>query len=102
VYHGFYVKPYPTCDSGNIQFIDTSRGAYSGIIKRTWLFHDGTTSNVFNPFHNYHGPGTYPVILIDSTTSGCVDTFKSKVIFYNLPDIDAGNDTTICLNDFAM
>jgi len=101
VYHGFFVKPYPTCDSGTIQLIDTSRGVYSAIIKRKWYFHDGATSNVFNPYHTYHGPGVYSVILIDSTTSGCLDSFKSNVTFYNLPEIYAGADTTICLGDAA-
>jgi len=101
VYHGFYVTPYPTCDSGTIQFIDTSRGAYSAIIKRRWYFHDGATSSIFNPYHTYHGPGVYSVILIDSTTSGCVDTFNSNVTFYQLPTIKAGSDTTICLGDSA-
>jgi len=101
VFDGFFVKPYPTCDSGTITLYDTGRGSYSAIVKHTWIFNDGTISHVYDPVHTYHGPGVYPLLLIDSTSTGCVDTFNSNVTFYRLPAIYAGPDTTICQGDAA-
>jgi gliding motility-associated-like protein len=36
-----------------------------------WDFGDGTTSNTFEPTHNYQNPGDYTVMLIVSDASGC-------------------------------
>jgi gliding motility-associated-like protein len=102
VYEGFVAEPQPLCDSGTVELFDTSHGAFSAIVSHKWIFHDGTTANVRIPKHTYHGPGTYSVILIDSTNTSCVDTLNSSITFWPLPDIDAGPDTTICLNDHAV
>lgn len=102
VYAGFTFTPFPACNKGTIQFRDTSRGAYSQINPVIWMFHDGTTSSAANPSKTYPGPGKYAVTLFGSTTTGCVDTFRSQVIFYPLPTINAGNDTTICVSDAAI
>jgi gliding motility-associated-like protein len=99
VYAGFTFNPFPACDRGTIQFIDTSKGAYSTLNPPAWTFHDGTGSSLPSPSKTYPGPGTYAVTLYSSTVSGCVDTFKSKVIFHPLPHIEAGKDTLICLTD---
>jgi PKD repeat protein len=46
------------------------------IIKYTWLFGDGTTSDLQNPTHTYITPGAYTVSLVYTTASGCMDTVK--------------------------
>ncbi len=102
VFAGFTFSPFPACDKGTIQFRDTSRGAYTPLNPPRWAFHDGTSSNLATPSKTYNGPGTYPVVLYSSTTGGCRDTFRSNVIFYPLPTIFAGDDTTICLSDSAV
>jgi len=99
---GFTFSPFPACDKGTIQFIDTSSGAYSSLNPSSWRFHDGTTSNLASPSKTYPGPGTYAVILYTSTSSGCKDTLNSSITFYPLPVIDAGKDTLICLTDSAI
>lgn len=101
VYGGFTYDPYPACDHGTLQFLDTSHGAYSTINSRFWIFHDGTTSTSNTPSHTYNGTGTYPVTLIHTTTTGCIDTLETDITFYPRPVIDAGPDTTICLGDSA-
>ncbi|XZF12804.1 PKD domain-containing protein [Chitinophagaceae bacterium MMS25-I14] len=102
VYGGFTYSPYPACDKGTLQFLDTSRAAYSTISTRYWIFHDGQTSTAANPSHSYPGTGTYNITLIHNTTTGCRDTLDTSVTFYPLPVIDAGPDTTICVGDAAI
>ena len=53
-------------------FTDSSIGA--GIIKHTWDFGDGSTSNLVNPTHAYVSQGSYSVRLIVQNLNGCVDT----------------------------
>ncbi|CAN5482900.1 hypothetical protein BH10BAC3_BH10BAC3_15420 [soil metagenome] len=56
------------------KFTDSSTGA--GIIKRTWDFGDGTTSNLTNPSHVYVSQGSYKVSLIIQNINGCADTLE--------------------------
>jgi gliding motility-associated-like protein len=102
VYSGFTFSPFPACDRGAIQFMDTSHGAYSALNPPAWRFHDATTSSLASPSKTYAGPGTYAVTLYSSTVTGCKDTMKGKVTFHPLPIINAGKDTTICLSDSAL
>lgn len=101
VYAGFTHAPYPACESGTLDFLDTSRGAYSVVTSRMWLFHDGTTDTSATPSKYYPGVGDYIVQMFFETSSGCKDTLVDTVTFYPLPVIDAGLDTTICLGDSA-
>ena len=101
VHSGFTFSPFPACDNGTINFIDTSRGAYSALNAPTWRFHDGSVSTLLSPSRTYPSPGTYPVTLYSSTVSGCKDTLYSSVTFHPLPRIDAGPDTLVCLTDSA-
>jgi gliding motility-associated-like protein len=102
VIHGFTFTPFPGCDSGTIQFIDTSRGAYSQLNPVIWEFHDSTISTLASPVRHYPAPGHYKVIQYRSTTTGCRDTFVSEVVFYQRPVIQAGIDTLICAGDSIM
>ncbi|MGN6568349.1 MAG: PKD domain-containing protein, partial [Flavipsychrobacter sp.] len=102
IYPGFTFTPFPACDSGTFEFIDTSNGAYSPISSRQWIFHDGPGGNAITAWHSYDHPASYSVTLIDQTTSGCIDTFVSKIVVHPLPTISAGPDTTICVGDYAV
>ena len=101
VYAGFNYQPYPACGSDTIHFIDTSHAAFSSIISRKWIFHDATTSTLPNPFH-YYGPGTYSITMIETTSSGCIDSYKTTLSVFNIPVISAGLDTVVCLGDSAL
>jgi len=101
VFAGYTFDPYPACDSGTLQFLDTSHGAYSTVTSRLWNFHTGMTDTSKTPSHYYPGPGDYIIKLYTSTSTGCLDTLTDTLTFYPLPVIDAGPDTTICLGDAA-
>lgn len=98
IYAGFTYSPYPACDSGTITFQDTSKGAYSMATSRLWTFHDGQTSTAVNPTKHY-GAGSYPIMLITHTNTGCIDTLLDTLTFHSSPIIDAGLDTLICVGD---
>ncbi len=61
------------CDAGYINFTDSSQ-SNDVIISYAWDFGDGGTSAQPNPTHYYAASGQYPVRLIVTTQSGCVDT----------------------------
>lgn len=98
IYAGFTYSPYPACDSGTLVFQDTSKGAYSMATSRLWTFHDGQTSTAINPSKHY-GSGSYPLVLITRTNTGCIDTLMDTVTFHSSPIIGAGLDTLICVGD---
>ncbi|MBS1688225.1 MAG: PKD domain-containing protein [Bacteroidetes bacterium] len=102
IYPGFTYIPFPACDSGTFEFVDTSSGAYSRISSHQWIFHDGPGGTALTDWHSYSHPGKYAVTIIDQTLSGCIDTFASNIEVFPLPTIDAGPDTTICVGDYAV
>lgn len=60
-----------------------------------WEFGDGASSIAQNPAHTYSSPGIYPVNLTITSFEGCVDSSSKLVIVFDLPEVDAGQDTTI-------
>ncbi len=60
-----------------------------------WEFGDGTTSVAENPTHTYALPGNYAVDLTITSSEGCIDATSKLVIVFDLPEVDAGQDTTI-------
>ncbi|MEO9871554.1 PKD domain-containing protein [Ekhidna sp.] len=60
-----------------------------------WNFGDGATSIAQNPTHTYSLPGNYAVDLTITSSEGCVDATSKLVIVFDLPEADAGQDTTI-------
>ena len=101
VYAGYTYTPYPACDFGTLNFLDTSKGAFSTITSRLWEFHDGQISTVINPSKFFPAPGNYVIKLYTQTNSGCRDTLIDTLRFHPLPVIDAGPDTVICVGDSA-
>jgi gliding motility-associated-like protein len=75
---------FDTVSSGRFHekytFTDNSTGGSSWY----WMFGDGTTSIVQNPFHVYTA-GTYTVTQIVTATSGCTDTITKIIVVH--PDI---------------
>ncbi len=58
-----------------INFIDTSIHANSWL----WSFGDGDSSLVEKPLHNYTDTGTFEVMLIVTSQSGCKDTVYGEI-----------------------
>ncbi len=64
-----------------------------------WDFGDGTTSNEYNPIHEFPGPGNYVVTLIAGISEDqCQDTTTFTIdLLGNYPVISG--DTSICLGE---
>ncbi|MDP4282827.1 MAG: PKD domain-containing protein [Bacteroidota bacterium] len=61
------------CDSGNVQFTNSSVHN-DAIINYLWNFGDGSTSVKENPLHGYNHPGIYHTTLSVTTQRGCKDS----------------------------
>lgn len=93
-----YTPLYPSSIDGEVIFTNLSEYADWYL----WSFGDGDSSNVVNPYHVYHAPGSYMVELIAMTQFGCKDTARSilnvrdEYTFYAptyiSPDFDEVND----------
>lgn len=83
-----------SCDVTTVFQFTSSSNNISGW---NWNFGDGTTSNLQNPSHQYSGAGTFPVSLIVTSPSGCVDTA------YTSNNITIGNSLvpSFTMNDSA-
>lgn len=86
-------EPAQLSFSGALVIPDTS------IIKWSWVFDNGNTSNLQSPTtQTYNTAGVYNIRLIASNPQGCADTTKFKATIYNKPIVDAGTSTSICKN----
>jgi len=68
-----------------IQFSDSSSVVSGSIVGTLWDFGDGATSTSLNPQHSYAAPGLYPVVLVKTSSNGCVDSIQQNVNVYPMP-----------------
>lgn len=87
----------PVCAGTPVTFTDTSKGVFSSITTAQWTF-NGTTATGHTATATYATPGTYPVTLIATNAAGCKDTLVRSVTINALPTVNAGADTSICIN----
>ncbi|MES2881677.1 MAG: PKD domain-containing protein, partial [Bacteroidota bacterium] len=89
------------CDSGRVQFIDSTTYNDS-LVSYNWDFGDGTSSSLQSPSHNYTAPGLYTVSLNLQTVNACVDTFSimNAIKIVESPLITINGDSVICINEF--
>lgn len=84
------------CYGQSTSFELTSNVTFDSI---RWNFGDFTSSNnssiLEKPFHTYTDSGWHYVTVIISYPK-ITDTILDSVYIYRLPDIDLGNDTTLC------
>lgn len=78
VLSSFDFDPRPLCNSGLVQFNNTT-AANEPITNYTWSFGDGNTSNLQSPTNLYATPGTYYPKLVVSTQGGCIDSVTSSI-----------------------
>lgn len=67
------------CTSLAIQFTDQSTITGGTISSYNWNFGDGFTSNLPSPSHTYLAQGNYPVQLIVTSSTGCIDTVTQNL-----------------------
>lgn len=93
----FRVSKQLLCDSGALQFIDSTL-ANENIVSYNWRFGDGGTSTDQNPVHQYSSPGNYTVSLIAQTASSCRDTLviQNLVKVVQSPSITILGDSVFC------
>ncbi|MGH9161710.1 MAG: PKD domain-containing protein [Vicinamibacteraceae bacterium] len=78
-----------------------SRDPDGGVLRHTWDFGDGTSSDIVNPTKTYEKSGTYPVTLSvedDSGLEGNRHADRTFVRVHQGPAADAGDDLRACAN----
>lgn len=89
------------CSGEPVEFFDQSVSEHAGdIVSWDWSFDDGDTETDQNPEHAYDEGGTYDVMLVVTTESGCTDTITIPVALLSGPDADFDVDD-VCLNEAA-
>jgi gliding motility-associated-like protein len=82
------------CDQEPILFYNSSYGNDLNF----WDFGNGQTIITENPSYTYPA-GEYSVKLIVQNVANCKDSVSKTVIIHELPEINMGNDITICPNE---
>jgi PKD repeat protein len=72
---------------GNPPLDVTFSNLSTGANQYQWIFGDGDTSSLINPFHSYQDTGIFEISLIVTTTYGCSDT-ATKNIYVIKPVLD--------------
>jgi gliding motility-associated-like protein len=87
------------CDSGTVNFTDSTIATNGLINGYLWSFGDGGTSAIKNPSHTYAAPGLYTVRLIVTTNNGCSDTLikNNYIKVVASPVVDFTGTIPICL-----
>ncbi len=60
-----------------------------------WEFTESEVSVLKNPKYKYEKPGVFSVSLVTKSDEGCLDSITRSVMVYELPDVNAGNDTIV-------
>jgi hypothetical protein len=86
------------CKTNTVQFNNKS-ATNTGSLTYKWDFGDGTGSTEMSPLHNYISEGNHHIgLLIQNTSSGCMDSIHQTIAFYPKPIIKVTGDSTICHN----
>lgn len=75
----------PTCLDTLMQFNDLSVVGSASIVQWNWLFGDGNSSILQNPYHQYNTAGNYNVQLSITDSLGCKDDTTKTVTVFPLP-----------------
>lgn len=80
----FTMNPNPVVALEDVFFTDQSTSG-TPINAWLWSFGDSTSSNQYNPIHNYANGGVYDVILVVIDNNGCRDTARNPLVVALLP-----------------
>jgi gliding motility-associated-like protein len=87
------------CRNGSLQFMASIINPDTSSITWNWNFGNGNTYTIPNPpAQVFPQAGNITVTTILNSSNGCADTSKKTVAVRELPNVDAGMDTTICRN----
>jgi PKD repeat protein len=76
------------CGEKTTAFINnTSISSPYSIASYKWYFGDGDSSSQENPKHTYSLPGTYAVMLIATSNTGCRDSVSKTVTVFPRPEV---------------
>ena len=88
--------------AGSMPFVNSSSlaGGSQNDLTSYWTFGDGGSSGVLHPVHNYTSTGPFDVVLMVTSTAGCMDTAtqqNNKVFAQPVADISVSNQNA-CLD----
>jgi gliding motility-associated-like protein len=86
------------CVYDPVQFTDISTIKSGNIVRWHWDFADGDTSSDQDPTHLYAADGMYNVMLVTTSSYGCMDTVKHDVIVNPKPNTN-WYAAPVCLHD---
>lgn len=85
------------CKNGTLLFSSERINADTASVTWNWNFGNGVTSTLQNPpAQTFVNAGTFNLIHQIGNSSGCVSTTTKQIIIHQLPNVNAGLDTTIC------
>ncbi len=90
------LTPESVCLGVDVDFLNSSTSSSGGVTTWDWSFGDGSTSNVYQPSHNYTNPGNYTVQLTATSNFGCTASSSSTLNIYPNP-VAAFSVSNICL-----
>lgn len=82
--------------SPEYRFLDRSYGVNGAASYWQWNFGDSAVSSLRNPVHTYNNSGSYEVIFVASTDSGCTDTASMIVHVLKVPVADFNAEIDTC------
>jgi PKD repeat protein len=81
-----------------INFTNATTGP--GTLSYFWDFDDGNTSSATNPSHTFATNGIFNVMLVGSSSAGCIDTFYRQVVIGGFNTQVNATDTA-CINQLV-
>lgn len=91
-------SPTDWCDGSPIVFTNSTTIG-TGSLSYKWHFGDGDSSSLASPTHLYPDTGSYQVTLVGISAEGCRDTLVQTLTVHPIPDVNAGPNDTVCLNN---
>lgn len=90
------------CVNSSVVFAVTDTASVTETLQWLWDLGNGSQSNAQNFNYTYTAPGIYNIdVTAVADVTGCADTVQHTITILNLPPLNAGSDTSICINTFA-
>jgi gliding motility-associated-like protein len=92
------IIPAMLCAKGIGSFSAMDKTVNDSAVTWVWMFGNGDTLHNATASYAYPLDGSFNVSVIATNGFACADTLQQAITINPLPLVDAGNDTTICLN----